>query len=71
MWCELSDVMPPSRVTHHEAELECAEGKPVDGLVDAAVDGSALAPKAFCVDDASFPPSWHHVEPAAVIKTEN
>lgn len=49
--------MPPSRVTHHEAELECAEGKPVDGLVDAAVDGSALAPKAFCVDDASFPPS--------------
>lgn len=49
--------MQPSRVAHHEAVLECAEGKPVDGLVDATVDCSALAPKAFCVDDAGFPPS--------------
>lgn len=62
--------MQPSRVTHHEAVLECAEGKSVDGLVDAAVDGSALTPKAFCVDDAGFPLSRHHVEPAAVMKTE-
>lgn len=46
LWC---------KVTHHEAVLERTDWQPVDGLVDAAVDGSALAPKALGVDDAGFP----------------
>lgn len=51
-------------MTHHEAVLECTDWQPVDGLVDAAKDGSALAPKALCVDDTGFPLFWHHIKTA-------
>lgn len=42
-------------MTYHKAVLDSTKGQSVDGIVDATVDGTTLAPKALCVDDTGRP----------------
>lgn len=58
-------------MTNHEAVLDSTKGQSVDGIVDATVDGTTLAPKALRVDDTGLPRSWHHIKPTDLKKVSH